>query len=210
MTPANIAGMAYIKGLALISLTDHNSGANLPAMAHAAADRGLIFVPGAEVTTREEVHMLTYFADLDAAMHFTGRIYESLPDIANRPDIFGNQLMMDEADTQTGTLGKLLIQATPYSLEDIVSMALAADGVAVPAHINRDAFSLIPNLGLVPPGLFHYVEVAHGLSCPPLDPVLQILTSSDAHTLGDIAEPLHHIGVSSASELIARLRGLDV
>jgi len=203
MTPANIAGMAHIKGLSLIALTDHNAGHNLPAMAKAAREYGLIFVPGIEVTTVEEVHVLTYFADVDAAVTFGKTLYTALPDIQNRPDIFGNQIVMDKADNKTGTLDKLLLQATPFSVDDIVRMAKSNGGCAVPAHINRDSFSIFANLGFLPPKLFGCVEVAKGLPCPDLDTSLEVLHSSDAHNLGTISEPLETLdSISDAKEFV--------
>ena len=203
MTPANIAGMAHIKGLSLIALTDHNAGANLPAMAAAAAEYGLVFVPGIEVTTSEEVHMLTYFADADTAFSFGSMLYASLPDIANRPEIFGNQLIMNAQDTVSGTLDKLLLQAVPHSLDDIVRMARDAGGCAVPAHINRDSFSLFANLGYIPSGLFRCIEVAKSLPCPDVDSAYHILHSSDAHDLGTISEPLETLcGIENARDFV--------
>jgi len=203
MTPANIAGMAHIKGLSLIALTDHNSGRNLPAMAKAAAEYDLIFVPGIEVTTSEEVHVLTYFKDVGAALDFGETLYASLPNIPNRPDIFGNQFIMDENDAVAGTLKKLLLQAVPYTLDDVAEMAKAAGGCAVPAHINRDSFSVLANLGAMPHGLFPFAEVAENIPCPPLHERCHILHSSDAHDLGAVSEPVHALeGVSSAREFV--------
>ena len=207
MTPANIAGMAHIKGLSMISLTDHNTAGNLPAMADAAAEYGLIFVPGIEVNTREEIHVLVYFADLNAAVRFGDEIYAGLPDITNRPDIFGNQIIMDNADRETGRPDKLLLQAAPYTIDEITQMADSNGGCAVPAHINRDSFSLISNLGFIPPGLFHCVEVVKGLPCPPLNAHMKVLYSSDAHRLGDISEPDNQLpDVSSAKDLVSFLK----
>ncbi len=203
MTPANIAGMAHLKGLSLIALTDHNAAHNLQAMAKAAAEYGLIFIPGIEVNTSEEVHVLTYFADVDAAVTFGETLYDALPDIQNRPDIFGNQIIMDESDNIKGRLSKLLLQAVPFSLDDILRMAKAAGGCAVPAHINRDSFSLLANLGFLPPKLFGCVEVAKGLPCPDLDSNLTVLHSSDAHELGAISEPIETLsGIFNAKDFI--------
>jgi hypothetical protein len=172
-------------------------------MAKTAAEYGLIFVPGIEVTTIEEVHVLTYFSDVDTAVTFGETLYDSLPDIQNRPDIFGNQIIMDERDHQKGTLNKLLLQATPFSLDDLVRMAKAAGGCAVPAHINRDSFSILANLGFLPPGIFGCVEVVKGLPCPDLDSNLKVLHSSDAHNLGTISEPSEMLSsISSANEFI--------
>ena len=193
MSPCNIAGMASIKGLSLISLTDHNSGRNLKAMDKAASEFGLIFIPGIEVTTVEEVHVLTYFKETNAAFEFGELLYNSLPDIANRPDIFGRQLIMDENDEAAGELSKLLLQATPFSLEEIVGLTRDAGGCAVPAHINRDSFSVFANLGFLPPDIFRAAEVSAGLPCPALDSSVYILHSSDAHNLEDISEPIHRL-----------------
>ena len=94
MTPANICGMAYIKGLQAIALTDHNTGRNLPYMKEAADQYGLIFMPGMEITTREEVHLLGYFRDVDTAVR-VGEFFSShLPPMKNRPDYFGHQYVM--------------------------------------------------------------------------------------------------------------------
>ena len=202
MTPANIAAMARIKGLSLIALTDHNSGRNLPAMAAAAHD--MIFVPGIEVTSSEEVHILTYFNNVETAVAFGDAMHASLPDIPHRPDIFGRQIVMNTRDEQDGTQNKLLLSATAYTLEQITAMARRQGGCAVPAHINRDSFSVFSNLGFLPPGLFGCVEVAPTLPCPPLENHIHILQSSDAHTLGDIAEPCHTLQstIKSAEDFV--------
>ncbi|MDD5017066.1 MAG: PHP domain-containing protein [Eubacteriales bacterium] len=207
MTPENIAAMARLKGLSVISLTDHNAGHNLEAMALAAKAQDLIFVPGIEVTTREEVHVLVYFPGLRTAIDFGDRLYGSLPDIDNRPEIFGSQIVMDVAGIQSGTLDKLLLQATPYSIDDIVDMAKAAGGGAVPAHINRDSFSILSNLGFIPPGLFACVEIADALPCPAVDASLRKIFSSDAHSLGSISEPRNYFpGFSTVKDLILYIK----
>jgi predicted metal-dependent phosphoesterase TrpH len=207
MTPANIAGMAKLKGLGVIALTDHNSGGNLAAMDAAARDAGLVFVPGVEATSREEAHILVYFAALRDALRFTDNLYDSLPDIANRPDLFGRQLRSYENDRLVDELPRLLLQATPYSVDELAAKARAAGGAAVPAHINRDSFSVVSNLGFVPPGLFRFIEVSQSLPSPDTGGEYQILTSSDAHSLGAIQEPLYSLpGVKTAEDLIAKLR----
>jgi len=189
MTPASIAGMASLKQLSFIALTDHNCGRNLPAMARAAEEYGLIFRPGIEATTSEGVHVLPYFRDVRAALEFGDMVYASLPDIANRPEIFGRQIVMNENDEPVCELPKLLLQAAPFSIEEIVRRAQEAGGCAIPAHVNRTSFSVLSNLGFMPPGLFRAAEVSPDLPCPPLDDALYIFHSSDAHQLGDISEP---------------------
>ncbi len=203
MTPANIAGMASIKGLSLIALTDHNAGRNLIPMAAAASDFGLVFVPGIEVTTIEEVHVLAYFSNTSDAVSFGDVLYDSLPDIINRPDIFGSQLIMDAGDSPSGELEKLLLQATPFSIDEIVRMVRSAGGCAVPAHINRPSFSVLSNLGFLPSKLFGVVEVIKSLPCHTVDPALFQLHSSDAHTLGDISEPYNCLeSITKATDFV--------
>ena len=203
MTPANIAGMARLKGLCLISLTDHNAGNNLAAMAFQAQQHGLLFVPGVEVTTREEVHVLVYFSELCAAITFSELIYNSLPDIPNNPELFGNQIVIGQDDRPCGTVEKLLIQASSFTIDEIAAMAGQYSGCAVPAHINRDSFSVLSNLGFIPEHLFRCVETVPSLSSPPIDPRLKTLQSSDAHYLGDIAEPNQSLpGVDGPQDFI--------
>ena len=62
MTPANIAGMAALKGLEAVALTDHNTCRNCPAFMAAAREYGVLAVPGMEINTSEEVHAVCLFA----------------------------------------------------------------------------------------------------------------------------------------------------
>ena len=45
MTPANICGMAALKGLQMIAVTDHNSARNLPAVKACCDAYGLLMIP---------------------------------------------------------------------------------------------------------------------------------------------------------------------
>lgn len=208
MTPENIAGMAYIKGLSIISLTDHNAGGNLAAMAKAAAKYNLIFVPGIEVTSEEEVHLLVYFSEVGNAQRFCDKIYRSLPEVQNRPEIFGNQIIMNEYDEPSSTLKKLLLQATPFSIETILSMAQSFDGTVVPAHIDRDSFSLLSNLGYIPLGLFHSLELRNAKNAQSYCNDYRVIHSSDAHQLRDISEVLYKIPTKkSPHDVISWLSG---
>ena len=91
MTPANIAGMAAIKGLDVIAVTDHNSCKNCPAVLAAAREYGVLAIPGMEICTQEEVHAVCLFSELEAAMDFDDYVYQRLLPVENRPDIFGKQ-----------------------------------------------------------------------------------------------------------------------
>ena len=117
MTPNNIVHMAMLKELNMIAVTDHNSARNLPAVKKVAEECGILLIPGIEVTTAEEIHLLTYFETVEETMDFGEYIYDSLPDISNRPEIFGEQRIMDETDAVTGHLDKLLLTASCHSID---------------------------------------------------------------------------------------------
>ena len=206
MTPANIAGMAKVVGLDLIALTDHNSCKNCPAISRAASAYDILFLPGMELTTSEEVHVLCYFPSLDAAMDFDCYVSAHLPDIPNRPALFGDQLICDEEDQILGTEEHLLISATDISFDAVFDLVSRYDGIMVPAHINKPSTSLLGNLGFIPENSrFSCAEVKNMADWPLLQqqyPYLagcNHLCSSDAHDLNTIHEPIYTLATEGTS-----------
>ena len=199
MTPNNIVNMARLKGLSMIAVTDHNSCGNLRAVMQVAADDPLV-LPGIEIETAEEVHILGYFPSIRQAEAMEKRIKEHLPFIPNRPEIFGRQLYMDADDTVTGEEEGLLVTATTLGVADVFSVVQNLGGVAVPAHIDRGSYSILSNLGFLPPELaIRTVEITakNRARLEERYKSLTILTSSDAHYLGDIAEMEQYIYIST-------------
>lgn len=191
MTPGNILGMAVVKGLEIVAISDHNAARNLPAAEKIAEAYGLLLVPAIEITTSEEVHMLGYFPDVQTAVDFGAMLKTHLPPKKNKPAFFGEQLVMNEDDEVIDHEDALLIGATDLSLEDCAAKVREVGGVPVPAHINRGSNGLLVNLGMMPPSpTFTTVEVWRHLPCP-LEPMenKHVLHSSDAHYLQDIQEP---------------------
>ncbi len=92
MTPSNIAGMAALAGQKIVALADHNTTKNCPAFIHTAQSNGLLALPAMELTTREEAHVLCLLPSLEAADEFDRYVYARLPDIKNRPEIFGTSM----------------------------------------------------------------------------------------------------------------------
>ena len=191
MTPGNICGMAALKGLQMIAVTDHNTAGNLPAAQKLCDAYGLLLIPGMEITTAEEVHMLGYFPDVDTAVAFGEMVRGHLPPKKNKPGLFGHQWVMDEEDRILREEDALLMGATDLPLSRAAALVREAGGVPVPAHINRGANGLLVNLGFMPEDLhFTAVEVWRALPCahaPQQGRV--VLHSSDAHYLGDLLEP---------------------
>ena len=199
MTPNNVVNMAKLKGLDMISLTDHNTACNLSSFKKIADDAGITFLPGIELNTSEEVHLLAYFYDIDNACEFGDFIYNSLPDIKNDEKLFGPQIILDENDEPKGSLDKLLFSALPFSFDECLDLITKAGGVPVPAHINRESNSLIYMMGFIPESdLFHTVEVYDNGNFPETGN-LKIITSSDAHYLENIHEKEYALELSDNS-----------
>lgn len=191
MTPNNLVNMAWLQGIQILAVTDHNSARNLPACAAVARQREIALLPGLEVTTREEVHCLCYFPELELALAFADTLYGHLGETPNVPRVFGNQWVMDEDDRVLATEPRWLPQATDWTLEELAQAAGRMGGLAVPAHINRGSNGLLVALGMLPPGLrFPALEISRDAPLPALDlSGTLILHSSDAHCLEAIQPP---------------------
>lgn len=209
MTPNNIVNMAVIKGLDMIAIADHNSAGNCEAVMKAAPD-GLLVLPAIEVETAEEVHMLCMFEDLDGALSMEREIIASAPPVENRSEIFGRQLYMDENDEVTGEENRLLVTASGLDIYKVVHLAGSFGGVAIPAHIDRSSYSVLSNLGFVPPDLdVSAVEITgKNLNVMRDDyEKYNIITNSDAHYLENISERYNYIDLpcKNAQEVIKYL-----
>jgi len=202
MTPNDIVGMAVLNGLDMIAITDHNSLANVASVVIAAKSaqtrhgRNLIVLPGIEVSTAEEVHVLCLFGTLEVALGFEKELSPLYSTLSNRMDIFGTQLLYDESDRVTGKMERMLAAPTTISFDELFTLTQKHGGACVPAHIDRGAFSVMSNLGFFPPHLrINTVEVTprgveNGFSTENSVrfPGSRIIVSSDAHQLWAISE----------------------
>ena len=164
MTPANIAGMAAIKGLDVIAVTDHNSCRNCPAVMAAAEEYGVLAIPGMEINTSEEIHAVC--------------------------------LIYNTEDQICGTIPNLLIQPAEISFDQLWELVRGYGGVMFPAHIDKQANSLLYNLGAIPPdSRFRTAEMKDLKNLHRLrreHPYLEhcrVISNSDAHYLEHIHEP---------------------
>lgn len=215
MTPANIAGMAAVKGLDVIAVTDHNSCRNCAPAMKMAEEYGVIALPGMELCTEEEVHVVCLFPDLQAALDFDAYVYDKMLKIPNKEKIFGEQLLYNDMDEIIGKEPNLLLCNTSIGFEEVYPLTEERGGIMIPAHVDKTANSLIANLGFIPPDSQFTCAEIKNLSKK--EELLQqhvylnqcrIITNSDAHYLEHINEPEHRIEVSgtSASEIIKALK----
>lgn len=195
MTPANIAGMAHLAGLNVLAISDHNSARHCRALAAWAARYQLLAVPAMELNTKEEVHVLCLFPDLETAEDFDAYVRSRLPGIRNRPEFFGEQLLLDEEDKVVGCEELLLTAGADISIYEVAELLASRGGLAIPAHLDRDSNSVLSNLGFVVPEMgFEVSEITRkarletmGAAVAPLRGK-PCITNSDAHYLEDIPD----------------------
>ncbi|MCE1253156.1 MAG: PHP domain-containing protein [Anaerolineae bacterium] len=150
MIPPLIVQEALSQGINLIAITDHNATANITAVQKAAVGTELTVLPGMEVQTKEEVHVLCIFDTLEQTEAWQSIVDRSLPNIENRPDFFGEQYVVDETGDFIRHEERLLLNSTDLTFEEVAKKVKELGGLFIPAHVNRKAFGLLANLGLIP------------------------------------------------------------
>lgn len=214
MTPWNLVNMAKLLGLDIIALTDHNSCGNCRSAMKVGESIGITVVPGMELCTAEEVHCICLFEDIEKAEGFGEYVKTTMPPVKNRKEIFGNQLLMDGADGVFGQEEILLTTASSISIDSLPGLVREYGGVCLPAHIDRESYSILSSLGDFPPEL----EVNAFELTPKADEKYyfenygyltgkKLLRSSDAHYLENMREKEFYLDLeeNSASALIEYL-----
>lgn len=215
MLPEFIVERAQELGLNLIAVTDHNSAENAVAVINAAQDSGVTVLPGMEVQSREEAHIVCLFDQVEQALLWQAEVYAHLPPLKNRENVFGAQILLDANGQAIGTLDRLLSTSVSFSVEEIVRRVCQLGGICIPAHIDRPAYSLIANLGFIPPDLdIHGVEISHLIGVQEARtrfPQLKrygIIGSGDAHRLKEISRrTTFKMAQPSVSEIALALAG---
>ncbi len=209
MTPNNIVNMARLKGLNMIAVTDHNTCGNVRAVMEVAGE-DILVIPGMEIESSEEVHILGYFPNIEAAEKMEELIRRNSTMVKNRPEIFGRQLYLNAEDEIVGEEERLLVMASGLTSKEVFYLVRELGGVPVPAHIDRTSYSMVSNLGFLPPELeITAVEITKNnrKEWEKDYPEMVCLTGSDAHYLGDIAEPMWHMDIKDkfAPEFLGKL-----
>jgi len=196
-TPPNIVASAIENGMQMIAVTDHNTAENVDAAIKCGKLHGLKVIPGMEVTTMEEVHLVCLFRSAEHALEMQKIVYAALPPEENQPDFFGRQLLMDPEGNVTGECMRMLMGATSLSVDDVIREVHRLEGLVFAAHVDRPSFSIIANLGMVPPGAeFDALEISastdrdSAVAKFPFIDSFPIVTSSDAHFPQDIGKTL--------------------
>ena len=192
----------------MIAITDHNSARNVRAVIEAAADLPLTVIPGLELNTSEEIHVVCLFPDALSAEKAGAFVESCLPPVLNKPKVYGNQLVMDKRENILSEVDRLLITASTISIDDVGAFVAEYGGICFPAHIDRSSNSIISVFGTVPDYLgFKAVEVSNpeaffSNTIAAVGAVnyahYQIFVNSDAHYLQNIAEAERFLELSGS------------
>lgn len=217
MIPPLIVRRARELGLQMLAVTDHNAARNVAAVMAAAAGTGITVLPGMEVQSREEVHLVCLFDTLEQVLAWQEQVFAALPDRENDEAFFGAQYVVDAEGEYVETETRLLSISTALSVEQVVAGARALGGIVIAAHVDRPSFSLVANLGFVPPGL----EIAGIELSRRADPeaVLRrlpqlagfgLVVSGDAHRLEEMtARTMFKVKAPVVAELALALAGSE-
>ncbi|MDK2872188.1 MAG: 3,5-nucleoside bisphosphate phosphatase [bacterium] len=195
MTPRNIIRRAKEVGVKVVAITDHNTAKNVRPCVKIGEKEGILVVPGIEVQTKEEVHMVCLFPSEETAIGFENWLQKFLPNLTNNEEIFGDQVVVDEDDNVIEIDKRLLQVSANVSIESVVEKVIEFKGVAYPAHVNREYCGIIPVLGFIPPNLpFKVAEISSSMNVssflkehPELGDYV-LIVSSDAHFLSSIGK----------------------
>ena len=194
MSPKKIIQQSLDVGLDVIGLCDHNSAENAAATMREGQRQGMHVLPGMEICSKEEVHILALFDELEPALEMQAYVYANLPG-ENQTEVFGFQVIANEQDEVIGENPRLLIGATRLGLHDIVDKTHVLGGINISCHVDRPAYGIINQLGFIPKDLnldglevSHRIKLAEAAQTIPGVENFSFVTASDAHFLNDIGK----------------------
>jgi hypothetical protein len=192
MSPKGILTAAKNKDINILGICDHNSTENSLAILNAAEKTDIHIIPGIEVTSQEEVHVLALFDDIENALKLQEYVYRNLPG-KNDQEAFGMQVVVNEIEEVLGFNDRLLIGATTIPLDEILQRIHSFDGISIASHIDRESFSIIGQLGFIPENLeLDALEISPHMTYAEANKKYKddfpIISSSDAHYPDDIGK----------------------
>ncbi|MCK5504888.1 MAG: PHP domain-containing protein, partial [Thermodesulfovibrionia bacterium] len=218
MSPLAIVKKAAENKLDIIAITDHNSAENITAAQKASENMDLTVLAGMEIASSEEAHILAFFDDNGSIMELQDIVYENLLPGENDEKMFGEQIVVNEKDEVLGYNNRLLIGATLLTAQEIVNTAHSLGGLAIASHIDKEAFSIISQLGFIPEDLeFDALEMSPNINREKADELFSMYTSftwissSDAHYLNDIGKRTtsFYINEPTLKEMALAMKNID-
>ncbi len=193
MSPASLIRRVKELGLDIIAITDHNIMANCPAYHRVAEKEDVNFICGVEIQTTEEIHLIALFDDREDVQGFDSDLYNSLLNIPNDPEYFGDQVVIDADENIIRCEERALLNSSIWTLEEAIDKIHAYHGFVFPAHVDAHTFSIIGQLGFIPTdleldavGITAHAKRDELLKQYPYLKEYALIRSSDAHYLTDI------------------------
>jgi PHP family Zn ribbon phosphoesterase len=192
MTPRNIIWHAEKHGIDIVAITDHNACDNVRAAMEAAKGTKVTVLPGMEVETKEEIHIVVLFEKMRQLIEWEHIVQAHMSGRFNNEDKFGAQFVVDAEDNLVSVKKEMLLTSLTLSLKEVTEQVEALGGLCIASHIDRPVYSILSQLGFIPPGIkLAAVEISPRLSreealrrIPALSE-WPIIRSSDAHTIDD-------------------------
>jgi PHP family Zn ribbon phosphoesterase len=217
MIPPLIIQEAESKGINLIAISDHNAIDNIEAVMKAAQGSSVTVLPAIELQTREEIHSLCLFDQLDQIRAFYREIKATFPNIKNNVEYFGEQFVVDETGDFIRREERLLISSSSMTLKEAWNTVTQYHGLLIPAHVNRSAFGLFPVLGFIPSDIdIEILEISRHITLSqtykeyPQLKKYHLIQSGDAHLLEEIiALNLFHMAAPTINEILMALKGIN-
>jgi 3',5'-nucleoside bisphosphate phosphatase len=192
MSPQKIPAQARRQGVDLIAICDHNSAKNVHAVIKCAQGTGIAVLPGMEICTSEEIHLLAIVENLDPIEQIQSLVYRHLEG-RNNPEVFGLQVIANELDEVMGYEDRLLSRGIDLTVDQVVGEIHKLGGVAVASHIDRESYSIMSQLGFIPETLhFDALELSKYIGTEEArkrfagSKPQRFIRNSDAHYLEDI------------------------
>lgn len=206
MSPSMIMDQCLIKEINILGIADHNSTKNAKVCYELGKKNGILVLMGAEVSSKEEVHCLCFMPDLDKLSEFQSYLEKYIRKKKNKPNFFGNQLVVDEKENILDEEELLLIQAIDQDVYQIQKKVDELGGIFIPAHIDAHRNSVGSQLGFIPSDLiFDAIEVVNIDRLQEvkekykIDPSAKIISSSDAHYIKDVGKRTSEIELDELS-----------
>jgi len=159
MSPSRLVKEAVVKGIQVLALTDHNTARNTPTFERICQSVGILPLCGLEITTVEELHCLALFSTSQQAIDMGILVESLLPRVLNRPEKWGDQVVVDEEENITAEVEIFLGSATSLSLSELGQEIHRRGGLFIPAHIDRASQSIFSQIGYLPQLPYDALEI---------------------------------------------------
>ena len=198
MVPGVVSERLTKLGIDWISITDHNTCGNVRSFKNILEKKGIKVIPGIEVQSLEDVHILGYFSSVEVAEEYSKWLEGKMKKINLDPEKFGYQLYVNENDEYYSMEENWLGQPVNLSIDNVFKSIHGFGGIAVFAHIERK-MGVLYQMGFIPEMKTKpVIEISFKKTLSEYDFArrFQCIHSSDAHNI-DMLKPTMNIFTSS-------------